>query len=175
MQPLPTMTCLFETARLVARRLDARDIPAMLAVYGDAATMRWVGDGLPLVEQQCIKWIEITDNNYRLRGYGMAALVAKSSGDVIGFCGLVHPGGQVDPEIKYALQRPYWGMGYATEAVRGMLAWGAGSKQLHRIIATVAPDNAASQQVLQKAGMQRGELRSNDDGSFTQLFNWTPC
>lgn len=165
---------IFETARLRGRRLDADDLPAMLAVYGDASAMRWVGNGEPLTESQCRHWIAITEKNYRERGYGMFALAERGSGAVIGFCGLVHPGGQVEPEIKYALKREGWGMGYATEAVRALLAWGAEAKQLRHIIATVDPDHHASQNVLQKAGMQRGALRRNDDGSFTQMFNWTP-
>ena len=32
--------------------------------------------------------------------------------------------------------------------------------------------HVASQRVLAKAGMERGALRENDDGSKTQLFHW---
>ena len=39
---------LFDTPRLQVRRLEDADLGALLAVYGDAAAMRWVGDGRPL-------------------------------------------------------------------------------------------------------------------------------
>ncbi len=45
---------------------------------------------------------------------------------------------------------------------------------LQQVIATVAADHLASQRVLTKAGMCKGALRRNDDGSFSQLFEWWP-
>ncbi|HUL65742.1 MAG TPA: GNAT family N-acetyltransferase [Burkholderiaceae bacterium] len=163
---------IFETKRVRARHLEHADIEALLEVYGDAEAMRWVGDGRPLTRALCLKWLEITEENYRRRGYGMAALEDTSCNDVIGFCGLVHPGDQVDVEIKYALKRRFWGMGLATEAVRAMLEYGATVKGLHRIIATTAPENSASQKVLVKAGMVPSVVRSNENGSATRIFVW---
>jgi RimJ/RimL family protein N-acetyltransferase len=144
----------------------------MFAVYGDADAMRWVGDGGPITQEGCAKWLEVTANNYRVRGYGMFALLDRRTGEVVGFCGLVHPGGQVDAEIKYALKRSYWGAGLATEAASAMLAYGATKHNLAEIIATTAPENAASHRVLLKAGMRRAELRDNGDGTLTQVFRW---
>lgn len=161
---------LFETERLLVRQIDADDVDAMHAVYGDADAMRWVGDGLALTRQQCEEWIVVTHRNYSLRGYGMSALIERESGHVIGFCGLVHPGGQTEPEIKYALCREYWGRGLATEAARGMLAYAVSAFGITTIIATAAPEHTASHHVLEKAGMQRADLQKNEDGTLTQLF-----
>jgi ribosomal-protein-alanine N-acetyltransferase len=118
--------------------------------------------------------VEVTERNYATRGYGMTALVLKESGEVVGFCGLVHPGGQPECEIKYALRRAFWGQGLATEAVRAMLAYGARTHGLSRVIATIYPENTASARVLAKAGMQEVETRQNDDGTFTKVFAWQP-
>ena len=163
---------IFETASLVARRLQPDDLAHLFAVYGDAASMRWVGDGEPITHEACVKWLEVTANNYRVRGYGMFALLDREAGDVVGFCGLVHPGGQVDAELKYALKRAYWGAGLATQAASAMLAYGAREHGLTTVIATAAPANTASHRVLLKAGMQRAERRDNEDGTFTQVFRW---
>ena len=171
-EPAAGSLWLFDTPRLRVRRIEAGDGGAMLAVYGDADAMRWVGDGRPLVPEQCEEWIGVTLRNYATRGYGMVAIVERTSDEVIGFCGLVHPGGQPDAEIKYALRRDRWGRGYATEAASALLAWGAATFGLREVIATTAPENAASHHVLLKAGMRRGELRHNGDGSRTQLFVW---
>jgi RimJ/RimL family protein N-acetyltransferase len=162
----------FKTPRLVARRLEHGDIEALLSVYGDPQVVRWVGDRKPLDRGLCEKWVEVTHRNYATRGYGMFTLVEQESGAVVGFCGLVHPGAQPEAEVKYALHRNCWGKGYATEAVCALLAYGASQLSLNEVIATVAPGNKASQSVLLKAGMQRGEVRRNEDGSFTQLFAW---
>ena len=163
---------IFETERLTARPLEPDDLSALLEVYGDEDAMRWVGDGRAITEAECVQWLEVTANNYRQRGYGMAALVDRESGDVVGFCGLVHPGGQAEAEIKYALKRKWWGLGLASEAASAMLRYGARVHGLQKIIATTAPQNTASHRVLEKAGMVRGELRRNDDGSYTQIFEW---
>ncbi|WP_374567033.1 GNAT family N-acetyltransferase [Ideonella sp.] len=163
---------LIDTPRQRIRRIEPGDGAAMLAVYGDADAMRWVGDGRPLDAAQCEEWIGVTLRNYATRGYGMVALVERTTGEVIGFCGLVHPGGQPDAEIKYALRRDHWGRGLATEAATALLAWGASALGLRQVMATAAPENVASHRVLLKAGMRRGALRHNADGSRTQLFSW---
>ena len=163
---------LFETPRLIGRQLAAMDTDALLQVYGDKDAMRWVGDGEPLPREDCVRWVEVTENNYARRGYGMSALVLRESGAVIGFCGLVHPGGQDEAEIKYALVRDHWGHGLATEAVGAMLAYGVQAFELSRVIATIYPENRASQRVLEKVGMRVSEDRSNDDGSVTRVLVW---
>lgn len=164
---------LFETERLAVRRLRPSDLEAMLRVYGDAEAMRWVGDGRALSREDALRWLEVTERNVARRGYGMCALVRRGSDEIVGFCGLVHPGGQDEAEIKYALARAHWGAGLASEAVAGMLAWGQRAFGLRHVIATTAPENAASHRVLRRAGFGDGALRRNDDGSTTQLFEWS--
>jgi RimJ/RimL family protein N-acetyltransferase len=162
----------FATERLSARLWTEAEVEPILAVYGDGDAMRWVGDGVALTREQCEKWLEVTRTNYEKRGYGMFALVEKESGRVVGFCGLVHPGGQEEPEVKYAFLRSHWGRGLATEAVIGLIEYGRTTHSLRHIIATTAPANSASHRVLLKAGLVHGPLRCNEDGSKTQVFIW---
>jgi RimJ/RimL family protein N-acetyltransferase len=167
-------TCLeqpeFSTARLLVRRWRASDLEAFFAIYGDAQAMRWVGDGSPISREDCVRWMDVTRTNYEKRGYGMFAVEELASPGVIGFCGIVHPGGQAEPEVKYALLRSCWGRGFATEIASALIEYAYRVHQLHMLIATVAPANLASQNVLLKAGMQRTGLRANADGSTTQMF-----
>ncbi len=162
----------FETERLLVRRWRDSDLSALLTVYGDAEAMRWVGDGRAITHEECVQWLAVTRGNYEKRGYGMFAMEERASPGVIGFCGIVHPGGQPEPEVKYALLRSHWGRGFATEAVSGLIAFGSSIHGFAFIIATTAPQNIASHRVLLKAGMRRGELSANDDGTHTQLFHW---
>ena len=170
--PSPAPTLLFETERLRCRQLEDRDLGAMLAVYGDRRAMRFVEDGKPLSEEGCRKWIEVTHTNVATRGYGMAALEHRATHEVVGFMGLVHPGGQDLPEIKYALHPDHWGQGLASEAARAMMAYGRDTHGMTCIIATVAPDHTASQRVLANAGLAPDGHRENDDGSRTLLYRW---
>jgi RimJ/RimL family protein N-acetyltransferase len=144
----------------------------MVDVYGDADAMKYVGDGRPLDRDACAKWAEITVRNYDTRGYGMFAIIERATGDTIGFCGLVHPGGQEDPELKYALRRDAWGKGYASEVAPAMLAYAAARHARTRVIATADPDHAVSHRILRRAGMADAPPRHNDDGSTTLVFVW---
>lgn len=163
---------LFETARLLGRHLRPSDVDALVAVYGDAEAMRWVGDGEPLSRAQCAEWVAVSERNYRTRGYGMSALVERTSGATVGFCGLVHPAGQAEAELKYAFRRDHWGRGLATEAARAMLAYAREGLGLRQAIATAYPQNLASLRVLRKAGMRPAPSRTDADGTRICCFVW---
>jgi len=63
-------------------------------------------------------------------------------------------------ELGFVLARAYWGKGYMTEAVRGLVAWALKQKEIYRVWAGCDTDNVASARVMEKAGMQReGTLR----------------
>ena len=160
---------LYTTERLAVRHLGEDDVGAMLAVYGDEATMAPLGDSEVLDREACAEWIQISRRNYEKYGYGMSAVELSETGEVIGFCGIVHPGGQTEPEIKYAFQASVWGRGYGTEAVTGMLSYGA-ELGIARMIATVHSGNHASQHVLRKTGFQELEPRIEEDRSRTLVF-----
>ena len=170
--PSPATDLIFTTERLNVRRWRDSDFASILAVYGDEDAMRWVGDGEPLSAADATRWLEVTRNNYTKRGYGMFAIESTPTGEVIGFIGIVHPDDQLEAEVKYALARQHWGMGLATEALRGVVEYGAEAHELTALIATTAPANKASHRVLEKCGFVRGELRTNEDGSRTQVFEW---
>lgn len=165
---------LFETARLRCRRWIAEDLGPLFEVYGDPEVARYVGDGAPITLEQCQSWLEVTAANYARRGYGMFALEDRETGEVVGFCGLVHPGGQPEPEIKYALRRARWGLGMASEFVPALLAYGATAHRMREIIATVHPDNLTSRRVLEKAGLRLRERLIDEDGVPTLVFVWSP-
>lgn len=165
---------IFTTRRLMGRHLHVLDIDALFEVYGDADAMRWVGDGEPLTREQCVEWVAVSERNYHTRGYGMSALVEHENGEVIGFCGLVHPAGQIDAELKYAFKRRHWGRGLATEAAAAMLMYAKETLGLRYAIATTAPENLASQRVLSKAGMQSTPDCIEPDGTVIRCFAWHP-
>lgn len=56
------------------------------------------------------------------------------------------------PEVGYWLGRPFWGRGYATEALTAALAWAKADWRRNVVWAGHFADNRASGQVLVKAG-----------------------
>jgi len=162
---------LFDTERLLARRLSPEDAKDMVAIFGDQESMRFVGDSKTLTEADCLYWIvDVTDKNFESRGYGMIAFVDKDALNLIGCAGVFHPGQQTEPEVMYWIQREQWGKGFATEIVKGLVAHARDSWMVERMIATIHPDNLASQRVITKSGFVRIEDRVNEDGSITQVW-----
>jgi ribosomal-protein-alanine N-acetyltransferase len=79
--------------------------------------------------------------------------------------------GRVDAEITldmeasnlgYYFFSPYWGKGYATEAVRAVTLHLL-SEGVHRLVATVTVGNTASERVLQKAGYAFNRMLVGND------------
>ncbi|MEZ4434999.1 MAG: GNAT family N-acetyltransferase [bacterium] len=155
---------IYRTARLDVRWLTRDDYDVMYACYSDADAMRFVGDGTPITPEDCARWVDVTLANYETRGYGMSALVLRETGAVVGFCGLVHPGGQVEVELKYTLLRGFWGRGLASEAAAGMVRYGMDVLGIGRIIATIDPAHDVSARVLRKVGFRWVETRACDEG-----------
>ncbi|MEM9257841.1 MAG: GNAT family N-acetyltransferase [Pseudomonadota bacterium] len=168
-----TIDTVFESERLVCRRWTSDDLDAIYEVYSDEEGARWVDDGTPITREECEQWLVTTQKNYDQRGYGMFALDEKMSGQTIGFCGLVHPNGQILAEVKYAFLRSHWGQGLASEAIPFLLSYGANMHRLSEIIATVDQDNIASQRVLQKSNMKYSHKTRESNGSYTLTYRWT--
>lgn len=162
---------LFKTDRLRCRRWRAADVDDIFAVYSDEEGSRYVGDGKPITFSECERWLAVTAINYGKYGYGMFAFDDLASGQVVGFGGLVHPGGQAEAEIKYAFRRTHWGIGLASEIVPRLLQYGASVYALDKIIATVAEGNLASQRVLGKAGMHLVDTLHEDDETVL-VYDW---
>ena len=78
-------------------------------------------------------------------------LRTKGAPRLIGACGIGSFNGQA--ELGYWIARPYWGLGFATEASRAVMniAKAIGHK---RLIASHFTDNPASGKVLRKLGFQ---------------------
>ncbi|MBO6513633.1 MAG: GNAT family N-acetyltransferase [Phycisphaerales bacterium] len=170
-----------ETKRMRVRRLVESDARSMFEVYSDPEGCRWVDDGNPITLDECVLWIDVTHKNYQNRGYGMFAAEDRAcgqggrsgqSGQVVGFCGIVHPNQQPEPEIKYAIRRERWGQGLATELASGMLRYAEQELGISRVIATIAPENTASQRVAARIGMQLIDPRIDKDGTRIDVYEW---
>ncbi len=84
------------------------------------------------------------------------ALELKAGGEMIGdvaFCILKED--NLQAEIGFTLSRRYQGQGYATEALRRLLAYLFDELQLHRVRANCDPENTASTRLLERVGMRQ--------------------
>ena len=68
-------------------------------------------------------------------------------------------------EVGYTVFAPFRGSGYATEAVRTLIAWASRERGVRHFIASVAPGNAPSLAIVRRLGfVQTGTQWDEDDG-----------
>jgi [ribosomal protein S5]-alanine N-acetyltransferase len=151
--PLPD-SIILETNRLRLRRMMAEDILSLTDLWTDPAVTRHLGG--PREKSWLIGELEAAARNPLAEPFDLWPLIEKETGLVVGHCGLLEKevDGVREVEVNYILAASAWGRGYATEIARALLKYGTNTMGQPRLIALIDPDNAASEQVAQKAGMR---------------------
>jgi RimJ/RimL family protein N-acetyltransferase len=83
----------------------------------------------------------------------VAFLVSLADGTLIGACGLAITDGPA-PELGYWLGVPFWGQGFATEAVRAVIDYAFTDLAHEALQAGARVTNPTSRRVLEKCGFQ---------------------
>lgn len=145
---------ILETDRLVVRQWDEQgDLEDALAIYGDAATMRFIPCGA-LDRDQTQRLLSRMREREENHGFGLWAVVLKADGRVIGECGVTYiPDYDRDVEIAWIFNRAYHGNGYATEAARAVMRFALKDLRLSVLYALIARENRPSIAVANRLGM----------------------
>lgn len=143
-----------ETARLYLRPFEPGDLDALALMFADPEVMRFLPAGQGISRERTQAALSRYIESWETNGYGLYAVIEKSSSTLIGHCGLSQLDHTDEIELAYGLRRASWGKGYATEAARACLRFGFEELNLDRIVGIVVPENIASQRILEKLGMQ---------------------
>lgn len=143
-----------ETERLRHRKLRMEDLSDLMSIVGDSEVMTHIGleGGIALSRAEAEDALTKMIAFWAQRGFGRWAVLKKSSGNMIGLCGLRLM--EDTPELFYAFAKESWGMGLATESARACLRYGFEELRFDRIVAASRHANAASIRVLEKIGMR---------------------
>ena len=141
------------TERLLLREFVLEDVDALALVLSDPETMRYYPATLD--RAGVAEWIRRNRRRYVDAGHGLWAMVLKSSGELVGDCGLTRQAvdGTEEIEIGYHVRRDLWGRGYAPEAARACREYGFGRLGADRLISLIRPENLASRRVAEKTGL----------------------
>jgi ribosomal-protein-alanine N-acetyltransferase len=151
-----------DTPRLGLRELRDEDAPAVHAYASDPEVVRYLDWG-PNTVQDTAQFLATARATWQAvpRTIHHLAIVLRPDGRLIGGCRIeIRSAANESGDLGYVLDRQAWGHGFATEAMRALLAFGFRHLALHRVWATCDVRNAASMRVLEKIGMRReGHLR----------------
>ena len=142
-----------ETRRLTLRPLAMSDLDQMATLLGDAEGLRFWGP--PLDRAGTTSWIERNLARYARDGFGRCATILRSTGELVGDCGLVRTEveGVDEVELGWIVRRSQWGRGFATEAGRAWLEYGLSTLRPGRVVSMIVEPNLASRRVAEKLGM----------------------
>jgi ribosomal-protein-alanine N-acetyltransferase len=150
------MEPILQTPRLTLQELVASDLDFVATMLAHPDVNRYYERRFTRAQAQA--WLERQLERYERDGHGLWLVVERATGQPVGQAGLMSQEveGRRQPEIGWLLHRPYWGLGYATEAGAGIrdLArsrWGYG-----RLISLIRPVNRPSRRVAERIGMQPG-------------------
>lgn len=146
-----------DTKRLILREFHILDSAPLKSIFLDPEVMEF---GETLESETVIRdWVRMHLKNYSNNwGFGPYAVVEKTSGVVIGYCGLFYfpnVNGKEEVEVGYRLAKSCWGQGYATEAARAVRDYAFNVLGLSRLIAIIEPNNIRSIRVAEKLNMVR--------------------
>jgi RimJ/RimL family protein N-acetyltransferase len=175
----------FETDRLRLRPLQSGDEEFLAALDSDPDVMRYIHAG-PLLPQTAMKWaqsqIEMAPHRRHLQKWIVEAgeTCSKIGWVELGkFRGIFDPDedrGSDDISVGYQFARAYWKQGFASEAVRPVLAYAFDTLQFDRVVAFVHTGNDPSARLLERLGFrQHVSRRYTDEGGhecFLYALNW---
>ncbi|MDX2169891.1 MAG: GNAT family N-acetyltransferase [Deltaproteobacteria bacterium] len=140
------------TERLILHRIGERDIADLRRMHSDPDVMATLGgvrtDAVTqdVLEQLMAHWAE--------HGFGYWMAHDAQSGAFVGRGGLrqVVVGGGPEVELGYALMRPYWGQGLASELAQACIRIGFEALGRDDLVAFTLPTNDRSRRVMERNG-----------------------
>lgn len=175
----PSDEPLLATERLELWVPQQGDLWAMHAIVTDPATGRFLGPANAPADH----FVRFSRNagSWLLYGYGSFIVRERGGADVIGHCGVFHTfrglGDDFDdsPEAGWILRHDRVGQGLAGEAMAAALAWFERVHGRRRIVAMIAPGNAASLRLAHRLGFTSMRDATLPDGETAHLLERLPA
>lgn len=145
--------------RLYLRDHRTDDLDIFHAWLSDPVIMNHMRWKTSTIEESFVQLAEcIQENMKEDRSYYVLAVILKENERIIGDAGFTiefrESGGGI-ANMGFFLLMPYWGKGYATEAAKLIIEYCFTTLNLHKVTADCDPENAMSENVMKKCGMQR--------------------
>jgi ribosomal-protein-alanine N-acetyltransferase len=153
------------TARLNLRPWRSTDLEPLFEICCDETVMRFVGDGAVWDRQRCQEFIKQNQRSLADVGFCQWAVEIRETSELIGFCGFVPRGDDV--EIGWRIGRPFQQRGFGLEVARAVVD--SRDAVGRRIFATIQAENLPSRWLAERLGMRPVEIFLKD-GQEMQVY-----
>ena len=167
------MNITLETDRLILRDLRLSDAESFFAMDSNPSVHKYLWNKPTQKIEETIEIIEFVRKQYIDNGIGRFAIISKETNEFIGWAGLKYNTEMVNNKVNfydigYRLDEKFWGKGYASETTCAWLNYGFETMNIKILEEAAHTENAASNRILQKIGMQMTEQYLEDGVSW----NW---
>lgn len=154
MRKMVQNTALIKTKRLILREMTEKDLSALRRILQDKEVMYAYEHAFS--DEEVLQWFKNQLRRYREDGFGLWAAVLKSSGEMIGQCGITYQNlnGRQVPEIGYLFQKTYWHKGYAAEAAQACKEYAFCTLGFDEVYSIIRDNNLPSQKVAERNSMK---------------------
>lgn len=161
-----------ETERLLFRKINDGDFDNLKAIISDPETMKYYSE--PYDDSGVARWIKWCMACYEKRGFGLFAVILKSSGEFIGDCGITlqRINGKEAFEIGYHINKKYHNKGYGCEASRYMRDYFFSNTEYDEVYSYMNAENIPSRRLAEKNGMSLVD-EYEDDGMTLTVYKIT--
>ena len=159
-----------ETERLFLREMTADDFDALYTVLTDSDIMQHYP--YTFDEARVRNWIGKNIERYRVFGFGLWAVCLKSTGKMIGDCGLSmqNINGVILPEIGYHTAKAYQRQGYTKEAAAAVRDWAFTHTPFGAVYSYMKKANIPSIATVRANGMKLLEEFTDSEGEQTAVY-----
>ena len=162
---------IFETPRLLVRRYNEADVENFYLLNSNPDVMRYIRQPKTFEESRNFLLDNIAFYEKHPL-FGRLAVNEKDTGNFAGSFAIIPLDHTNFWQVGYALMKPYWGKGYATELVKEGLQYSFTKGGLTYIAGVTEIMNFDSQKVLVKAGFTH-EKNYVENGKELMLFSLT--
>ncbi|MFK5879577.1 MAG: GNAT family N-acetyltransferase [Flavobacteriaceae bacterium] len=146
------MEVIYETKQLLVRKLIMEDLESFHEMQGNVNVMRFVKPTVLSYEENKADLKRVIDlYNVKNNDFFIYAIERKEDRAFVGSVALVKDG--VDDEIGYRFLEKYWGLGYGSEIVKGLVDY-CKKSGFKKLVAYVAVENIASKKIVEGLGFQ---------------------
>jgi 8-oxo-dGTP diphosphatase len=140
-----------ETPRLILRPLRPEDAPDIQRMAGEWEVARFTANiPHPYGEGMAESWIRSHREDFEI----VFGIERRSDGAFVGCIGIEPDVASREAEFGYWIGTPFWGSGYATEALQALVDHAFATYDIDRARSAAMPENPASIRVQEKVGFR---------------------